>query len=387
MEGKGVEVAYLHNADLVGNRKTLQLETLVTDLEYADDMALLADNWSDLTSMLDTLNTCCTQLGLAINCKKTKSLAVLPPEGPDVHCPAPIHLVPGEEPIEVVSHFQYLGSIVQSDCGIDSEINSRICKASSAFQSLSRILWLQSKIQIRTKLRILNSVILPTLLYCLESAVLEPHIRRLESFQINCLRTIMGISIREKKHHTTIRKLAKQQRISSILTQRRLRFLGHLSRMPDHRLAKQLLVSAPVGGKRSVGGQKRRWNDVVSNDRRLSNLSETWREQAQERDSWRITIKRSAEFLNQQAEASEKGRKDEKKRRREQRLANTENSLHCHHHGCSFRALTKAGLTNHQRQRHSTIPSLQCQYCQRTFSQQGLHNHQRFCSARPRPST
>ena len=53
MEGKGIKVAYLHNADLMGNRKTLKFETLVTDLEYADDMALLADNWSDLTSMLD----------------------------------------------------------------------------------------------------------------------------------------------------------------------------------------------------------------------------------------------------------------------------------------------------------------------------------------------
>ena len=48
MEGKGIQVAYLHNVDLLGNWKTLKLETLVTDLKYADDMALLADNWSDL---------------------------------------------------------------------------------------------------------------------------------------------------------------------------------------------------------------------------------------------------------------------------------------------------------------------------------------------------
>ena len=67
MEGKGIEVGYLHNANIVDNRKTLKLETLVTDLEYADDMALLAD----LTSMLDTLTTCLRQLGLTISCKKT----------------------------------------------------------------------------------------------------------------------------------------------------------------------------------------------------------------------------------------------------------------------------------------------------------------------------
>ena len=44
MEGKGIKVACLHNADLVGDQKTLKLKTLVTDLEYGDDMALLADN-------------------------------------------------------------------------------------------------------------------------------------------------------------------------------------------------------------------------------------------------------------------------------------------------------------------------------------------------------
>ena len=34
----------LHNADLVGNRKILKLNTVETDPEYANDMALLADN-------------------------------------------------------------------------------------------------------------------------------------------------------------------------------------------------------------------------------------------------------------------------------------------------------------------------------------------------------
>ena len=73
-------MAYLLDADLVGNRRILKLETLVTGLEYADDMALLANNWSDLTAMLDSLSICCKKLGLTISCKKTKSLAVLPPD-------------------------------------------------------------------------------------------------------------------------------------------------------------------------------------------------------------------------------------------------------------------------------------------------------------------
>ena len=93
----------------------------MTDLEYADDMVLLADDWSDLTTMLDSLSTCCKKLGLTISCKKTKTLAFLPPNSPDALSPVPIHLMPGAEPIEVVSHFQYLCSIVQNDCGMNKE--------------------------------------------------------------------------------------------------------------------------------------------------------------------------------------------------------------------------------------------------------------------------
>ena len=111
-QGKGIKVAYLLDADLVGNRKILKFESLVSDLEYANDMALFADNWSDLTIMLESLSNCCQKLGLTISCKKTESLAVLPPEHPQIQSPLPIHLMPGDELIDVVSHFQYLGSFV-----------------------------------------------------------------------------------------------------------------------------------------------------------------------------------------------------------------------------------------------------------------------------------
>ena len=92
VQNKGVGIAYLHNAKLVGNRRKLQLETLVTDLEYADDMALLAYSWNDLDAMLTTLYTNCSAFGLSISCSKTETMAVLPAS----LCaqPVPIHLSP-----------------------------------------------------------------------------------------------------------------------------------------------------------------------------------------------------------------------------------------------------------------------------------------------------
>ena len=199
---------------------------------------------------------------------------------------------------------------------------------------------------------------------------------------IRCLRIILGISVGEQKRHTTICKMAKQQRISLILVQHRLHFLGDLSRMSNDRLPKQLLVSAPVGGKRTAGGQKHRWNDMVASDLKECNLSESWREQAQERDSWRTIIRDSVEHLNRRAEDTEKSRRDEKKPRREQQLIDSEKALHCDP-GCSFQALNKVGLINHQCS-HSATARIPCQFCHQMFHQQGLHNHRRFCRARPR---
>ena len=89
----GIKVAYVLDAYIVGNRRSLKLETLLTDLEYADDMALLADNRVGLTTMMDSVATTCKKLGLTISCKKIRTLAVL--TKPGAQSPAPVQLVPG----------------------------------------------------------------------------------------------------------------------------------------------------------------------------------------------------------------------------------------------------------------------------------------------------
>ena len=122
---------YLLDGGLVGNRRKMTLETLITDLEYADDMALLCNSWDDMTIMLRGLEGCFRDVGLTISCSRTKIMVVLP-DG-TLQPPEPISLRPGKVPVEVVSNFQYLGSVVSSDCSPTAEVESRIAKASQAF--------------------------------------------------------------------------------------------------------------------------------------------------------------------------------------------------------------------------------------------------------------
>ena len=169
------------------------------------------------------------------------------------------------------------------------------------------------------------------------------------------------MSLWDGKKDTSIRKIANLQRISTMLTQRRLRLLGHILRMDECRLPRKLLVCASPQGRRSVGGQRMRWNDL-----------------AEDRNEWRNQIWAATQKVNFKKEEQEKYRKDEQKHRHEARQTTSEFVLHCSFDGCGFTAVNHAGLVNHQRQKHGQSLTSQCQYCHQTFRQQGLHNHERF---------
>ena len=207
-------------------------------------------------------------------------------------------------------------------------------------------------------------------------------VQRLQSFVMRCLRAILGVSLWDRKRDTSIRKTAHLQRVSTMLIQRRLRLLGHITRMDKGRLPRKLLVCAPTQGRRSVGGQKKRWNDLVQRDLRSCDLEEDWRKLAGNRSEWRSMIRAFSEEANTCREAQEKHRKDEQKRRREARQMPSELALQCSAVGCGFTALNHAGLVNHQRQKHSQIHTGRCKFCNCTFKRQGLYNHERFCRQR-----
>ena len=254
-QGRGIVMLYQPEAKLVGNRG-FSCEMLLSDLEYADDMTLVAALWEDLKVLLQSLDEKCQEMGLIINTKKTMTMAILLPEYTEgEQYPKLITLHHSSDPIEVVSSFRYFGSTMSDDCSLTAEVEARISKAPKASSSLSRVFWYQRKIKQQTKIR-------PVLMYDLECAVLTvPHKKWMQSFVMRCLRIILGISVQEEIRNTAIRKLAKQQRISSVLMRTKLCFLGHLERMKDERVPKKLLVCAPEHGKQTAGGQRLRCSD------------------------------------------------------------------------------------------------------------------------------
>ena len=385
----GLTVLFNPAADLVGCRKLMHHRTQIPDLDYADDMCLVSDSMDKLEEMLMDMDESCSEMGLTISARKTKIMAVLPtPQaGQQQEQPRQVQLQRTDNTVDVVEEFEYLGSTVASDCGLDKEVSARIRKASSSFRSLSRVLWYQKKIKTETKMRMFKAAIIPTLMYGSEAwAPLAHQVKRLQSFVMRCLRIILGLSVRQQKRNTVIRTEANMETVESMLRRRRLRWLGHVARMGTERIPRQLLVCKPEGGKRTAGGQKLRWADVVSKDLKGCKVDKDWREIAQDRCcGWTAVVDKMVEDLNRESEEVEKRKKDERKQRRERELFEAHADLQCKESGCTFQAQNKAGLVNHQRQKHrqSALKTLTCPHCDGQYKKQGLKNHMKFCRRNP----
>ena len=71
-----------------------------------------------------------------------------------------------------------------------------------------------------------------------------------------------------------------------------LRWAGHVCRMPDERLPKRLLRGELHHGKRSRGGQRKRYKDTLKASLKSCGLDpETWEADAQCRTGWRSAVR------------------------------------------------------------------------------------------------
>ena len=197
-----------------------------------------------------------------------------------------------------------------------------------------------------------------------------------------CLCSILGASLSNKQRDTSIRKTAHLQRMSTMLTQRRLHVLGHTLRMTEDHPPRKLFVCAPSHGKRSAGGQRMRWNDQVLRDLRSSQFKGNWKTLTQNRNDWRRQIWTEISHLNDIKETEEKHCKNVQKRHCEARQTSSALALKCTVDGCGFTAMNHAGLVNYQRQKHGPSLTGQCQICHQVLNQQSLQNQERFCYQR-----
>ena len=107
------------------------------------------------------------------------------------------------------------------------------------------------------------------------------------------------------------------QNIHTVLKLAQLLWTGHVLRMPDKQLPKKVFHGELKEGKRSQGGQKKRYKDTLKDTLKDFDIPMgPWESTAQERSKWRGLI-------NKKAALYEKKRICETERKRRERNANT----------------------------------------------------------------
>ena len=111
----------------------------------------------------------------------------------------------------------------------------------------------------------------------------------------------MGINWWDKVTNEEVLKRAGSRSLFQSLKTRRMRWLGHLRRIPDGRLPKDILFSELSHGRRGRGRPLLRFKDVAKRDLNDLGIDATeWEHLAEDRLKWRSAIKTGGERLENQ---------------------------------------------------------------------------------------
>ena len=258
------------------------LMDVLEDLDFADDIVLLASRYVDIQDKTDVMAEKANRIGLDVNIDKTKVIRM------HTRVNQPVQLY-GED-IEDVEEFLYLGSIMSTDGSSDAEVKARLAKARHSFRTL-RNFWKNGNISQNTKLRIFKTNVLSTLLYGAESwKITETVLRKLEVFQRKCLRSILRIFWPNVISNDDLYTRTHFLPLTDVILKKRWRWIGHVLRMPNTENAKVALFWTP-DGKRKRGRPKETWRRTVAREMKEKGWSWKFLEtQAKDRTQWRSLV-------------------------------------------------------------------------------------------------
>ena len=224
----------------------------ITDLDFADDIALLSEQIVQAQNLLTGVEVQCGKIGLKINAKKTKTMVF------NITDPVTIYTQDGSE-LEIVTDFKYLGSLTEST---ESDIRARKASAWRACNKLKKI-W-KSALSRSFKIRLFQAVVESVLVYGSEAWTLTASLeRQLNGCYTRLLRCALNIDWRD--HITNEVLYGDLPPLSTKLRSRRLQFAGHCFRAKDEAVSKVILWT-PTHGQKSRGRPATTYVDLLTSD-------------------------------------------------------------------------------------------------------------------------
>ena len=233
---------------------------IVTDLDFADDLALLSEEIEQAQEVLHRLETEAEKVGLYCNAKKTEVQTF------NQEKPVTIKAKNGET-LKEVKNFKYLGAWTESTA---ADVAVRKALAWSACHRLRKV-W-SSKLRRKIKERLFLATVESVLLYGSETWTLTQTMeKQLNGCYTRMLR--MAFNISYKDHVTNEDLYGNLPQVTSKIKMRRMRLAGHCWRHKEE-IASSLVLWEPQDGIRSRGQQKTTFIDRLLLDSGLDNTRE-----------------------------------------------------------------------------------------------------------------
>lgn len=145
-----------------------------------------------------------------------------------------------------------------------------------------------------TKFQVYEACILSTLLYSSETWNCNmSQENKLNTFYLRNTGRILGIKLQDKITNHEVLQRSRTFTIHCLLSNRRLRWLGHIKRMEPNRIPIDLLFSQLENGTRPLGRPHLRYTGVCKRDMKSTNIDIiNWENLAVDRVRWRAVVKK-----------------------------------------------------------------------------------------------
>ena len=257
---------------------------VINNLRYADDTTLIESSKEGLIKLIEKVSVESKKKGLLLNINKTKVMTTDNTDNFNID---------GKE-LEVVSSFNYLGSMISSDGLCTNEIKRRIALGRSAMTALNKI-WKDKNITTKTKIKLVKSLVFPVAIYGCETWTVKKYEQsRIDAFELWCWRRLLRISWKEKRTNVSVlEEIKPDMPLQAIVLKQKLTYFGHVMRSES--LEKTTMLGMG-GGKRKQGRPRSRWIDEIlqSTGMGLQGLKDITRDRGAWRAfSWQVARSRS----------------------------------------------------------------------------------------------
>ncbi|KAJ4434368.1 hypothetical protein ANN_22927 [Periplaneta americana] len=216
----------------------LTLNTLL----YADDQVIISNSEDNLQRGLYTLNEILKDFGMEISAQKSKVMAFL---GQD---PVRSKIIHNNQCLEQVQNFNYLGCEISYQN--EKDVNKKITKFTQILGIINNTLKAKL-VQNSTRIKIYNTLALPTLLYGSEIWTLKKKdMNRIKATEMKFFRRTAGYTLLDRKRNEEILEQLEVESVEEKITRYKFNWLDHVRRMENSRIPKIMMQYKPRGHRR-----------------------------------------------------------------------------------------------------------------------------------------